>query len=144
MKRWIRNNELININEWLASWRRSCVVLIGIIGWRAERWSAGRCWGFVCTVWCGTLSGNPDVVQQYKVIGAVIYNIIDNYICIYYMGLLQYKMSKHNNRFEDTKFNNCYELGIPEILINIMSCHGFYKSSTPLYSVSTMTNDLER
>ena len=68
-------------------------------------------------------------VIVYKVIGAVLYNIIDNYICIYFMGLLQDKMSKHNNRFEKTKFNDFYGLGIPEILINIMSCHGFYKSS---------------
>ena len=64
MKRWIRNNKLININGWLASFRRSSVGLIGSIGRRAEHWSAGRCWGYVCTVWCGTLSGNPDVVQQ--------------------------------------------------------------------------------
>ena len=34
MKRWIRNNELININEWLASWRRSSIGLIGRIGRR--------------------------------------------------------------------------------------------------------------
>ena len=64
IKRWIRNSELININGWLASWRRSSVGLIGIIGRWAKHWSSGRCLGYVCTVWCGTLSGNPDVVQQ--------------------------------------------------------------------------------
>ena len=78
MKRWIRNNELININGWLASWRRSSVGLIVSIGRRAEHWSAGRCWGYVCTVWCGTSSGNPDIVQQdcfWFMIDFIVYDI---------------------------------------------------------------------
>ena len=39
------------------------------------------------------------------VIGAVIYTIIDDYICLDYLGLLQAKLSKHDNKFEDTKSN---------------------------------------
>ena len=36
MKRCIRNNKLVNINGFLASWRRSSVGLIGSIGRRAK------------------------------------------------------------------------------------------------------------
>ena len=65
----------------------------------------------------------------YKLIGAVMYNIIDNCTCLDYLGMLQDKLSKHDNKFENTKFNNLSELGIPDILMNIISCHGFSKSS---------------
>ena len=63
------------------------------------------------------------------VIVAVIYTIIDDYICLDYLGLLQAKLSKHDNKFEDTKFKYFSRLGIPDVLINITSCHGFAKSS---------------
>ena len=52
-------------------------------------------------------------IMMYKVIRAVIYTIIDDYICLDYMGLIQEKLSKHENNFENTKFNNLYGLGIP-------------------------------
>ena len=38
-------------------------------------------------------------IIMYKVIGSVIYTIIDNYICIDYLGLFQYNLSKHGNTF---------------------------------------------
>ena len=44
------------------------------------------------------------------------------------MGLLQYKWFKDDNNFEKTKINDLYGLEIPDIFMNIMSCHGFYKS----------------
>ena len=65
----------------------------------------------------------------YKVIGSVIYTIIENYIYIYFLYLLQDKLSKHNNKFENTKFKNISGLVIPDIFINIMPCHGVSKSS---------------
>ena len=73
--------------------------------------------------------GENMKIFMYKVIGAVIYIIIDDYICIDYLGLLQENVSKQNNKFENTKFNDWYGLGIPEILMNIISYHGFYKYS---------------
>ena len=30
-------------------------------------------------------------IRMYKVIGAVIYTVINNYICLDYLGILQYK-----------------------------------------------------
>ena len=46
------------------------------------------------------------------------------------MGCLQENLSKHNNNFENTKFNSLCGLVIPGILMNIMSCHRLSKSST--------------
>ena len=66
---------------------------------------------------------------MYKVIRAVNYNIIDEYMFLDYLGLLQERLSKHYNNFKNTKFNNLSALQIPEILMNIMSCNGFVKSS---------------
>ena len=65
---------------------------------------------------------------MYKVIGEVIYTIIDYYICLDYMVFMKEKSPKHDNNFEKTNFNNFYVLEITDILMNIMSCHGFYKS----------------
>ena len=74
---------------------------------------------------------------MYKVIGAVIYTIIDNYIFIDCLVILQYKLSKHDNKFEKIKFKNISGLGIPDILMNIMPCHLFSK-----YSISTASFDM--
>ena len=62
-------------------------------------------------------------------IGAVIYTIIDDCIYFDYLVLLQETLSKNYNNFESTRFYNFYGLGIPDILMNIMSCHGCYKST---------------
>ena len=63
---------------------------------------------------------------MYKVIGDLICTIIENYICIDYLGIVQDKLSKHDNSFENTKFKIFSGLIIPEILMNIMSCHVMY------------------
>ena len=65
----------------------------------------------------------------YKVIGYVVFTAIDHLICFDSLGLLQDKLSKHDNKFEKTRFTNFSGLGIPDILMNIISCHGFSKSS---------------
>ena len=68
---------------------------------------------------------------MYEVIESEIYNIIENYICIDYLSLLQVKLSKHDKNFENTKFNNLSGLVIPEILMNIMSCCVFINLQYP-------------
>ena len=67
--------------------------------------------------------------MMYKVIGSVIYTIINNYICIGYMIMMQDNLSNHDNNFKNTKLNNVSGLGIPDVLMNIMSCHGFLQPS---------------
>ena len=66
---------------------------------------------------------NSDTVI-FRVLGSVVYTIIDNYICLDYMFLFQYKLFKHDRNFEN-KLSDFSWMGIPEILMNFMSCHGF-------------------
>ena len=66
---------------------------------------------------------------MYKEIEAVMYTVIDEYICLDYLGLIKEKLSKHDNTFKNTRFKDLYGLGIPEILMNIMSCNLFVKPS---------------
>ena len=80
-------------------------------------------------------------ILMYKVIGLVVYTIIDDYICLDYLGFLQERLSKHDNNFENTKFKNLYALRIPKILMNIISCHVFAKYSI-LEVILTCWNDL--
>ena len=67
---------------------------------------------------------------MYKVIWEVVYTTIDDYIYLDDLNLLQDKLSKNDNNFENTKFNDLYGFGITEILMNIMSRNGFSKYST--------------
>ena len=75
------------------------------------------------------MSCGNSKINMYKVIGGPIYTIIDNYICLDYLVLIQEKFPKHDNNFENTRFKDFSRLGIPEILMNIISCRGFSKSS---------------
>ena len=45
--------------------------------------------------------------MMYEVIGAVIYTIIDNWICLDYLSLIQDKLSKHYIMFGKNKLKNC-------------------------------------
>ena len=67
---------------------------------------------------------------MYKVIWEVVYTTIDDYIYLDDLNLLQDKLSKNDNNFENTKFNDLYGFGITEILMNIMSRNVFSKYST--------------
>ena len=46
-------------------------------------------------------------IMMYKVIGELIYTIIDNHVPLNYMGMLQYKLSKHDNQFEKPSSTSC-------------------------------------
>ena len=63
-----------------------------------------------------------------------IYTIIINYVCIEYLGSEKLFSSeprlgsggsfKHVNK----SYDNILGIGIPDLLMNLMSCHGFLKS----------------
>ena len=48
-----------------------------------------------------------------------------NFYCLDYLDILQQNLSAYNSKFKNTKLNDFSWLGIPEILINIMSYHDF-------------------
>ena len=62
-------------------------------------------------------------------LSCVVYNLISNYVCIDYMPCKSKTLSKisSNPTFKETIFNLLPSIGIPELLINLVSCHGFMK-----------------
>ena len=65
----------------------------------------------------------------------VIYTITGRYVCIDYLGSEESKLSglkiactgssKHNVM----DYNNLLGIGIPDLLLNLLSCHGFLKNN---------------
>ena len=73
--------------------------------------------------------------KLFRVLSCVIYTIIDKYVCIDCLGSDKSKLSglrlgvtgrwKHY----DTGYYNVLEIGIPYLLLNLLSCHGFLKKN---------------
>ena len=59
----------------------------------------------------------------------VIYNLIDNYVCIDYLLCQSKTLSSisSNPTLKDTCFNLLLGFGIQELLLNLVSSHGFMK-----------------
>ena len=72
---------------------------------------------------------------MFRVLSCVIYTSINKYICIDYLGSEKSKLSdlkigctgssKHNGM----DYNNVLGIGIPYLLLNLLSCHGFLKNN---------------
>ena len=68
----------------------------------------------------------------YKVLGVDIYWILDNHFCINCLYLQKdNKPSMSYKGFEDTSYFELSGFGIPEILLNIMSCYGCVQEDPP-------------
>ena len=61
----------------------------------------------------------------FKVSSSVVYCIMKNYVCAYYLYFPQTKLHVANKGFENITYNDISGIGIPELLMNIISCHGF-------------------
>ena len=71
--------------------------------------------------------------KYFKVLSCVIYTIISHYVCIDYFTCESKKLSelpvgtgggfKHGNE----SYDKILGIGIPDLLMNLMSCHGFLK-----------------
>ena len=65
----------------------------------------------------------------------VIYTIISKYDCIDYLGYEKSKLSDLNlggtakNNHNDKDYDNILGIGIPDLLFNLLSCHGFSKNN---------------
>ena len=64
---------------------------------------------------------------MYRVLSRVFYSIIENYVLIDYIYCQSKTLSRisSNRIFEQTSFNILLSIGIPEVLLNLISCHGF-------------------
>ena len=70
-----------------------------------------------------------DTKTFYIVLSCVVYTLIDNYVFVYYLPCQSktlYDISS-NPTFKETSFNLLLGVGIPELLLNLVSCHGFMK-----------------
>ena len=63
----------------------------------------------------------------FKVLVSVVYLIIDKKMCLDYMFLKQEGLSLHDKSFHNHTFDDISGTGIPEVLMNIMSCYGYTK-----------------
>ena len=65
----------------------------------------------------------------YIVLSCVVYTLIDNYICIEYLLFKSKTLCdiSSNPTFKGTSFDLLLSIGIPELLLNLISCHGFIK-----------------
>ena len=75
---------------------------------------------------------NPEKV--FKVLSCAIYTIIRNYVCIDYLAS-EYKkiielglVSGGGYKHEEKSYDKILGIGIPDLLMNLMSCHGFLKN----------------
>ena len=68
---------------------------------------------------------------MFKVLSCVIYTIIDRYVCINYLGTEIKNLSKLRlgctlkTKHEGMEHNNLFGIGITDILLNMLSFHGF-------------------
>ena len=65
----------------------------------------------------------------FKVLSSVVYCIIKNHVCADYLCCPQTKLHAENKGFKNTTYNDISGIGIPEILMKIISCHGFVNDS---------------
>ena len=79
--------------------------------------------------------GNINPRKMFKVLSCVICKIIDRYVCIDYLGTDIKKISELRlgctlqTRHEGMNYESLFGIGIREILLNMLSCHGFYNNN---------------
>ena len=71
-------------------------------------------------------NGKPPKIL-YRVLGCVLYSILKNYVCIDYISCQSKTLSRisYNMIFEQPSLNILLGIGNPEVLLNLVYCHGF-------------------
>ena len=74
-----------------------------------------------------TKTKNPTKV--YRVLSCVLYYVIENYVCIEYICFHSKTLSVifSDKIFEGASYNELLGIDIPEVLMHLISCHGFMK-----------------
>ena len=65
--------------------------------------------------------------KVYRVLSCVVYTFIDNYVCIEYLSCQPKTLCgiSNNPTFNEKCFNLLLGIGIPELLLNLVSCNVF-------------------
>ena len=80
-------------------------------------------------------SGEIIIRKLFRVLSCVIYTIVDKCVCIDYLVSKKSKLGdlkigftgsrKHNGMY----YNNLLGIGIPDLLLDLLSCHGFLNNN---------------
>ena len=67
----------------------------------------------------------------FKVLSSIFYCIMENYVCVDYLCCPQTKLNVKNKGqgFENMIYNAVSGIGIPELFMNIISCHEFVNNT---------------
>ena len=93
-----------------------------------------------------TIEDNPK--KYFRLLSCVIYITIKNYVCIDYLACKFFKSemtvgyiggSKHG----DKSFDRIFGIGIPYLLMNLMSCHGFLRNKNSVVILKCSKRMLE-
>ena len=76
---------------------------------------------------------------MYGVLSFVVFSLIDNYVCIDYLPC---QSISSNPTFEDTSFNTLLGIGIIELLLDLLSCHGFTKKPNSTVILNCLTRPI--
>ena len=68
--------------------------------------------------------------KAFKVLSCVIYTIIGNYVCIDYSACEWKKLSEQP--VDIGSYDKIFGIGIPDLLMNLMSCNIFIKNINPI------------
>ena len=76
-----------------------------------------------------TKTKNPTKV--YRVLSCVLYSVMYNYVWIDFLCCHSKTLSviSSDKIFEEASYNDLIGIGIPEVLMNLISCHGFTKQT---------------
>ena len=76
-------------------------------------------------------NNEKDTKTVYRVLSCVVYTLIDNYVCIDYLSCQPKQICEisSNPSFKETIFNLLLGIDIPELLLNLLSCHVFMNKS---------------
>ena len=77
---------------------------------------------------------------MFKVLGAVVYFIIYKYFFLDYIFQRYPNIYSFDQGFEDKYYNDINIIGITEVLMNIVSYHGFSKDNTPTAILTRQRN----
>ena len=73
-------------------------------------------------------------MKSYKVLSCVIYTVIKNYVWIDYLACKSKQLSEipagygGGSKHGDKRFDIILGIGIPDLLINFIFCHGFLQN----------------
>ena len=69
--------------------------------------------------------------MKFKVLSSIVYCIMENFDCVYYICCPEIKIhvTTKGQGYENITYNAVSGIGISEILMNIISCHGFVNNT---------------